>query len=477
MFRISIYIRKIIFGILLAGFISADIYGYDNISDKLADELALSVAKITTTKLKNGEQIKRTGTGFLWKYPYWVVTSFHLVAGGYDSIKIHFSAAGRTFEGKNVKVIKVLEEADLVLLKINEYDDRLLPLTRISEEDDRELAVIGYPMDMAESHCSCLDVSVGGQKPLSSFLNSELRRQLENNRTLVEFDIDINIIPFDEGLYPGDSGAPVFKSAGKLAGIGHGGYYIRGADFCWCIPAEYLSKLLARPDIGYAYYGEGCPDNWYGWYGWDHEIYKEKTDEAVKNGKLNPVGIIRTLPLLVLSANYYLPISDPDFRMDATLFFKLYPNPIMYLDDFYDRFYIGVIANLNIARDTESISLPSGSLTYSDPVTKYASSFGLEGHVYLVKKVLSVGVSASGTLYEDNFTTADLRLKLVWDWFSSRYIKSGLEVNLVYANHRTTLYTFDLFGDAAEEHQDRYMFSLLFGLNIGYNEILEQEEK
>ncbi len=165
--------------------------------------------------------------------------------------------------------------------------------------------------------------------------------------------------------------------------------------------------------------------------------------------------------------------------MDAALFLKLYPNPIIYPDDFYDRFYIGVIANLNINRDTESISLPQGSLTYSDPVTKYALSLGLEGHVYLVKKAISVGASAAGVMYisddDLSFAAGDFRLKLMWDWFSSRYIKSGVEVNLVYAGRRTTSYTFDLFGDAAVEHQDRYASGIRIGINIGYNEILEQE--
>lgn len=196
--------------------------------------LAKSTVRIN---IKLNGKVVSTATGFLWQNNNQVVTSLHVMKEGAD-IQIEFEGAKT-----GARVIKVLQEADLVLLyvdnpvqgwkSINSYDSN-------KPEYKSELSALGY--NNGAPGLSTRELKKGFVKPeiLKLLVPPDDRKVLINSKMP---DINLPIYYLNGTLLPGFSGAPVVNKNGSLIGIGDGGLENGASAVSWVIPAKHLDEL------------------------------------------------------------------------------------------------------------------------------------------------------------------------------------------------------------------------------------------
>lgn len=210
---------------------------------------AKSVVKIVTTHkaTENGKAVKKlnTATAWCWKEPTLIVTALHAVAGA-DNIQVNKNNEKTT----NAKVVSVLKEADLALLRINE-DIGLTPLSLENADPNTktEYAIWGYPHGVYSIQGD--DIRFSRSLETNPTLNSILTgNELKHDLKVQGYPLpEARILRISSTIQPGHSGAPIFTSMGKVIGVADGGLRGGSARINWAMPAAfYVPRLLDSKD-------------------------------------------------------------------------------------------------------------------------------------------------------------------------------------------------------------------------------------
>lgn len=210
-----------------------------------------SVVKVKTkysVKNKAGkiEQKAGTATGFCWQQPLHVVTALHAVAG-VNEIKI-IKNDGKT---TTAKIVSVLLEADLALLRLDsDLGLKPLALAEVSPNAGKSYTIWGFPHAVYK----ILDTEVRLSRSLeaSPVLNDiiqgdELKYQIEKQKYP---SANARILKIGSTIQPGQSGAPLFTSDGKVIGVADGGLRGGASLLNWGMPAAYyVPRLHNSQDI------------------------------------------------------------------------------------------------------------------------------------------------------------------------------------------------------------------------------------
>lgn len=188
---------------------------------------------------------KTIGIGFLWQDQYHIVTALHVVAGR-SNFKVRSFAPGRTGFYRVAEVEKVLKEADLALIRLEEPID--VPVLTVSSEPPSDTKrYYNYRPSPGGTKMAGHTTKVESKvEKLSFFFNSStpelytaLRRQ---GYPQVSADIARVITPVRKG----DSGSPICDEYGRLVGIVDGGLYNGLRAYNWAIiAASYLDELAS----------------------------------------------------------------------------------------------------------------------------------------------------------------------------------------------------------------------------------------
>jgi|GEM_PF-1273750 len=239
--------RKLPAGI---GFILGILFINQGWSQSDIESARTSVVKIETTftvKDKNGKSETRAGTatGFCWQDPMYVVTALHAVAGVSD-IKIIKNDGSST----KARVEKVLLEADLALLRLtSSLALKPLALAEVSPNSGKSYTIWGFPHAVykIQDNEVRLSRSLEAWPTLNDIINGDvLKYQLEKQKYP---STRANILKIGSTIQPGQSGAPLFTTDGKVVGVADGGLRGGAALLNWGMPAaRYVPKLTTSAD-------------------------------------------------------------------------------------------------------------------------------------------------------------------------------------------------------------------------------------
>jgi hypothetical protein len=210
-----------------------------------------SVVKVTTgfsVRNPNSGRLERrlgTGTGFSWQESMYVVTALHVVAG-VNEITVH-NSSGKT---SGASIVNVLLEADLALLKLNS-DLGLIPLKLepVNPNTGNNYTIWGFPhavFKMQDNEIR-LSRSLEANPILDHLINGDkLKYELEKQKYPSP---NVSILKIASIIQPGQSGAPLLTSDGKVVGIADGGLRGGTALLNWAMPAAtYVPRLSSSRD-------------------------------------------------------------------------------------------------------------------------------------------------------------------------------------------------------------------------------------
>jgi S1-C subfamily serine protease len=207
-------------------------------------ERARSTVVLVECVVGNASRTQRTATGFLWHDPTMVVTALHVVSGCLpSSIMVSYEAPHTT---RHATVEKVLNDADLALLKINGPPGRGVLQTRTDKPTPtEELLAIGYPLGTPTMTSVSMKIRRLGGRTLREYVPHAIAKELAE---LGSPSLDLEISDIEGHLLPGLSGAPVTDAAGNVVAIGDGGLEHGAAEISWAIPASNLLRLLSSAE-------------------------------------------------------------------------------------------------------------------------------------------------------------------------------------------------------------------------------------
>jgi len=210
-----------------------------------------SVVKIKTkysVKNKSGKVEPKAGTatGFWWQDPLYVVTALHAVAG-VTEIKIYKNDGSYT----TAKVVKALLEADLALLQLaTDLGLKPLALAEVNANAGKSYTIWGFPHAVykIQDNEVRLSRSVETSPILDDIINGDdLKYQLEKQKYP---STRAKILKIGSTIQPGQSGAPLFTSDGKVVGVADGGLRGGTALLNWGMPAHYyVPRLSTSQDL------------------------------------------------------------------------------------------------------------------------------------------------------------------------------------------------------------------------------------
>jgi len=167
-----------------------------------------------------------TGSGFLWGDEGYVVTNFHVIAGGSDWV---VTLADMSHHG--ARVVGYSADHDLAVLKIDVPARRLRPL-RVGRSEDLQVGqkvfAIGNPFG-------------GLDHTLTTGVISGLRRRIVGYSGEVIEDV----IQTDAAINPGNSGGPLLDSAGLLIGV-NVSITEEGQNIGFAIPVDTVNRVVPR---------------------------------------------------------------------------------------------------------------------------------------------------------------------------------------------------------------------------------------
>ena len=210
-----------------------------------SDEIsAKSVVKIIASHLEmeNGKQVKKlaTATAWCWKEPTLVVTALHAVAG-VDQILV----SKNNEKSCNAKVVSVLKEADLALLRLD-ADLALVPLNleKADPNSKTEYSIWGFPQGVYSIQGD--DIRLSRSLEAHPTLNSILTgNDLKHDLKMQGYPLpEAKIFRVSSIIQPGHSGAPILTSTGKVIGVADGGLRSGTARINWAMPAAFYVPLL-----------------------------------------------------------------------------------------------------------------------------------------------------------------------------------------------------------------------------------------
>jgi TPR repeat protein len=206
-----------------------------NVSDAVRD----AVVKV---KAQSDEIPRRSASGFRWAQPDLVVTAYHVVAGA-DSITV-LSPGPEGLEATLAELVSVDVEGDLALLKLNrQLPGNPLSVASTPPAPGTSLWVVGYPFNISGYLSRALRLSDIAPDTLGEALDTTATAEL----TALGFPaLDLPVLHVEGGLLPGDSGAPIIDSEGRVIGIANGGLKQGKVALGWGIPANRLDGLTER---------------------------------------------------------------------------------------------------------------------------------------------------------------------------------------------------------------------------------------
>ncbi|MEP2026612.1 MAG: serine protease [Reichenbachiella sp.] len=209
---------------------------------------AQSVVKIKTSypgvdENGNPATVVNTSTGWSWNDPFWVVTTLHSVAGMEGNIEV-CSTTGKCC---SAKVVRVLKEADLALMQLDE-NLGLNPLTakNVNPQSTETYFIWGYPHGVYTIQGDEIKFSrsLNRYPTLSDILTgNKLKQQLMTQGYPLP---TAKIYRISSIIQPGHSGAPILTSKGEVIGIADGGLRGGTARINWAMPSEQYLVSLAR---------------------------------------------------------------------------------------------------------------------------------------------------------------------------------------------------------------------------------------
>lgn len=186
---------------------------------------------------------RRSATGFRWRTPDLVVTSYHVVAGAHaDSIRVQTTSNG--VNATLAEVVAVDRASDLAILKMK----RILPggpllhcsaIPSVSEQ----LWVAGYPLAVSGLRSRRIAMSDIAPHKLKDALDATARRDLVS---LGFPHLNQEVLHLEGDFLPGDSGAPILDKNGCVVAIGNGGLKRGQVGLGWAIPSSQLDTLIQK---------------------------------------------------------------------------------------------------------------------------------------------------------------------------------------------------------------------------------------
>jgi len=196
---------------------------------------------------------KGTGTGFIWDSRGYIVTNYHVVAGGQRwRVTLHDNTVleARAVGGSASK--------DIAVLKVDAPSDRLPPIS-IGRSADLEVGqwvfAIGNPFGLDQTLTTGV---IGG-----------LDRQIKGaNGTPIK-----GVIQTDAAINPGNSGGPLLDSAGRLIGVNTAIVSPSGAyaGIGFAVPVDIVNQIVPRiiqsgntrrPGIGAEFWSDAQARRW-----------------------------------------------------------------------------------------------------------------------------------------------------------------------------------------------------------------------
>ncbi|WP_437735875.1 S1C family serine protease [Sorangium sp. So ce1335] len=161
------------------------------------------------------------GAGFLVREDGWIATNFHVIAGMPDLKVVLWDQS----EHPVLEVLAFDEERDLAIVRI--HAPRKLPLLPLGDSravrPGDPVVAIGHPLGLADT--------------VSNGLVSAVR----------VVDPALTLLQISAPIAPGSSGGPLFNERGEVIGVA-AAVATQGQNLNFGVPADYLKKLLVRPD-------------------------------------------------------------------------------------------------------------------------------------------------------------------------------------------------------------------------------------
>ncbi|WP_434046268.1 S1C family serine protease [Sorangium cellulosum] len=161
------------------------------------------------------------GAGFLIREDGWIATNFHVIAGIPDLKVVLWDES----EHPVLEVLAFDEERDLAIVRI--HAPRKLPLLPLGDSlavrPGDPVVAIGHPLGLADT--------------VSNGLVSAVR----------VVDPALTLLQISAPIAPGSSGGPLFNERGEVIGVA-AAVATQGQNLNFGVPADYLKKLLVRPD-------------------------------------------------------------------------------------------------------------------------------------------------------------------------------------------------------------------------------------
>lgn len=193
-----------------------------------------------------GEPKRRVGTGFVWRSSAELVTTLHVV-GGCGSVTAYSERDKVIYP---VTITRVLPRADLVLMSIGNNASFPFLLSLPTRPDVAEnLIAWGYGEGIQSMRRFTMRVTAAGPT-------------LRENTSPAAHDsfvragtpsLDMEVIPIEDAIAPGLSGAPMLDANGRVRAIADGGVAHGITRVAWGIPVKYLAELAdsREPAAGY----------------------------------------------------------------------------------------------------------------------------------------------------------------------------------------------------------------------------------
>ena len=184
--------------------------------------VAQSRSQVLTDALGSVVKVEADGigaTGFLWPDAQHVVTALHVVDNS-SRVVVHFvDAQARIVDTQRASVERVLQGADLVLLRLTAPAQSRKPLALASQPPsiDQVMSALGFPLNVAGHTGTDVRLRFGG-KVLRSILPPKVLAQIKDYP-----DPNIEVLNLEGNLVPGLSGAPLLDTKGGVCGIADGG--------------------------------------------------------------------------------------------------------------------------------------------------------------------------------------------------------------------------------------------------------------
>ena len=199
-------------------------------SGKVLQRVSQSLVKIETGST--------SASGFIWKDSSHAVTSLHVVDGQNRITANYVNADGNIVASSRAVVEKVLKESDLVLLRLQNPQNRTpLSINPSSPTVKQSLDALGFPLNIAGYSSTEVKVRFGGNQ-LRSILPPKVLKKIRDYPSTT-----IQILNLEGNLVPGLSGAPIIDNDGKVVGIVDGGLENGAIGISWGIPASHLQRL------------------------------------------------------------------------------------------------------------------------------------------------------------------------------------------------------------------------------------------